>query len=303
MTLREWATLFTLIAVDGVCYAAIKLGLQSASPAAFGGLRALLAAVVLLLLAGVFRAPILPRGRDWWRLALLGLVATTATYGAMFTSPTRMGTGLASLLGNVQPLFVVLLGALFLGEDLSARKVTAMLVGIAGVVLVLWPTLSARSAGARSLATGSLVALGTSLAIAVASVLVKRLQVRPGLLGKTGWQLLIGSAPLLAVAGAQPNGLALAWSPQFTAILLFLSLFGTALSTTLWFWLLQRHDAGRLSIFLFLIPVISLGVGAVVFAERVHALQGLGVLVVLTALVLVARKPSGHTADQPAARA
>ena len=294
MTGREWVALFTLIALNGVCYAGIRVGLQSASAAAFGGLRALAAGIVLLIAAGLSGGLLLPRGRDWWSLSLLGVIATTATFGAMFTSPTQMDTGLASLLGNLQPLFIVLLGALFLNERVTARKLGAVALGAAGVLLVLWPAL-ARS-GEASRGAGSLLALGASLSAAVGSVLVKRLKVRPGLLGTTGWQLVIGSLPLLAVAAARPNGLAVQWTLEFSLVLLFLALLGTALTTTLWFWFLARHEAGGLSIFLFLIPVMGLGIGAVVFGERVERLQVVGVLVVAVALLLAAYAPQRPSA-------
>lgn len=295
MSAREWVALLGIIGLDGVCYAGIRFGLQYASPVAFGGLRALMAGAVLLVWAAISRTPVVPHRRDWLSLALLGLVATTATYGTMFNSPTQMGTGLASLLGNVQPLFVVLLGALFLDERLTARKLLALALGSAGVVLVLWPSISAPlSAGGTGIrATGTLLALGTSLAVAVASIIVKRLHVRPGLPAKTGWQLVIGSVPLVVAAVARP-GVEIEWNVRFAGVLVFLALFGTALSTTLWFWLLQRHEAGRLSIFLFLIPVIGLGVGAFGFGERIDMLQGLGVVVIVAGLVIVARGQYGR---------
>ena len=293
-----WARWSAILAVNGlaaVCFVGIKIGLADAPPLVFGGLRALLAGLALLLVAAALRAPLRPARRDAGPLALLALAATTATYGAMFASPARMGAGLAAVLGNVQPLAVLVLGAVFLGERLSRGKILALAAGIAGVALILYPSLggpaaAANSGGLGAAGAGSLLALGASLGAAVGSVVVKRIRVRPGLVALTGWQLVLGSVPLVVMAALQPGGLAIRWTPTFVLILLFLALLGTALPTTLWFWLLQGEDAGRLSMFLFLIPILGLVLGAISFGERVGMLEGAGVLVIVLGLAVVARE-------------
>ena len=286
----RWAAILAVNLLAAVCFVGIKIGLAYAPPLVFGGLRALIAGVVLLAVAAPLRAPVLPSRRDGWRLALLAVTATTSTYGAMFASPAQMGAGLASVLGNIQPLLVLVLGALFLAERLTRGKTLALVAGLVGVGLILYPALTA-SAGSRGATTGSLLALGASAGAAVGSVVVKRIRVRPGLVALTGWQLAIGSVPLLIAAARQPAGLAIEWTPTFVVTLLFLALLGTALPTTLWFWLLQGEDAGRLSMFLFLIPVLGLGLGAVLFGERIGVVEAAGVLVIVGGLVAVSREP------------
>lgn len=285
----RWLALLAVTVLSAVCYVGIKIGLADAPPLVFGGLRALIAGVVLLGVAATSRAPWRPARRDAWPLALLALSATTATYGAMFASPAQMGTGLASVLGNVQPLLVLVLGALFLGERLTRGKGLALAAGLVGVGLILYPAISA-SAGGSGSAMGASLALGASAGAAVGSVVVKRIRVRPALVALTGWQLVIGSGPLLITAALQPGGLAIRWTATFAVVLLFLALLGTALPTTLWFWLLQEEDAGRLSLFLFLIPVLGLGLGAVAFDERIGLLEGAGVLVIVLGLAAVSRE-------------
>lgn len=94
---------------------------------------------------------------------------------------------------------------------------------------------------------GVMLALGASVSAAVATLTVKRL--RPG-------------NELMALAG-------------------------TALSTWLWFWLLQRAEAGQLSLYLFLVPIFGLLIAVGGFGERLNALQG-GSAALLLAAVAVA---------------
>jgi drug/metabolite transporter (DMT)-like permease len=286
---ERWLALAAVILLAAVCYATVKIGLAYAPPLLFGGLRALLAGTALLSLALWTRAPLLPSRGDVWSLVLLGVSATTVTYGAMFASPARMDVGLASVLGNVQPLLVLLLGAMLLEERLTRGKTAALLAGLLGVGLILYPSF-AGEAGLGGSSTGGLLALGASAGAAIGSVLVKRIRVRPSIVALTGWQLIIGSAPLLAAGALASGSSQVQWTTTFVAVLLFLALLGTALPTTLWFWLLQDEDAGRLSMFLFLIPVLGLGLGVVAFGERIGILQAAGVLVIVTGLLFVSRE-------------
>ena len=74
-------------------------------------------------------------------------------------------------------------------------------------------------------------------------------------------------------------------------------------STWLWFWLLQRTEAGRLSLYLFLVPVFGLLIAMGGFGERLNALQGGGVALILVAVALsvfAGRSSSGCETDEPA---
>jgi len=76
------------------------------------------------------------------------------------------------------------------------------------------------------------------------------------------------------------------WTGGFVGLLLFLALAGTALSTWLWFWLLQRAEAGRLSLYLFLVPVSGPLIAMSGFGERLNLLQAGGAALILAAVAL-----------------
>jgi drug/metabolite transporter (DMT)-like permease len=92
----------TLVAAGS--YPAIKAGLVYAPPIRFAGLRTIIAGVVLLGILAALKRPFWPGAtvRRW--ILPLGLAATTLTFGAMFLSPVHTGAGIASVLGNTQPL-------------------------------------------------------------------------------------------------------------------------------------------------------------------------------------------------------
>lgn len=272
-----------VIAPMVACYPAIKAGLEFAPSLRFGGSRTLVGGLVLLLVLVIRRKPLWPEARLVRWILPLGLVATTLTFGAMFASPAYTGAGIASVLGNTQPLIIVVLAALFLSERIGWGKGMALGLGLAGVTLLALPTLREQSGHPL---LGAMLALGASASAAMATVTVKKLRPGKDLMALTGWQLVAGSIVLLGLSAVFEPRETIAWTGGFVGLLLFLALAGTALSTWLWFWLLQRSEAGRLSLYLFLVPVFGLLIAISLFGERLNALQGGGVAFILMAVAL-----------------
>ncbi len=275
--------MLVVITPMAACYPAIKTGLEFAPSLRFGGLRTLVGGLALLLVLVIRREPLWPEARLVRWILPLGLVATTLTFGAMFASPAYTGAGIGSVLGNTQPLIIVVLAALFLSERIGWSKGLALGLGLAGVTLLALPSLREQSGHPL---LGAMLALGASASAAVASVAVKRLRPGKDLMALTGWQLVAGSVVLLGLSAVFEPRETIAWTGGFVGLLLFLALAGTAMSTWLWFWLLQRSETGRLSLYLFLVPVFGLLIAISLFGERFNALQGGGVAFILMAVAL-----------------
>ena len=74
------------------------------------------------------------------------------------------------------------------------------------------------------------------------------------------------------------------------SLLLFLSLIGTAFAIAVWYWLVQRDEVGRLSLLLFVVPVLGIGIGATVFHEPINPLEALGIAVTIAGLGFLVRE-------------
>mgnify|MGYP000577121298 CR=1 FL=1 len=99
---------------------------------------------------------------------------------------SAMGMGFASLgllplpevtaIGFASPIITVILAALLLGERFRLVRMTAVLVGLVGVTIVLWPRLSVGSGAYEQLALlGALLALGSAALRALAQIHIRRL--------------------------------------------------------------------------------------------------------------------------------
>lgn len=292
--LQAWLMLVVIVPM-AVCYPLIKAGLIFAPPLRFAGMRTLLGGLALLLVLAIRRKPIWPQARLARWILPLGVLATTLTFGTMFASPAYTDAGIASVLGNIQPLFIVVLAALFLGERINISNALTLCLGLAGVIVLALPAW--RETTGSSL-FGIALALGSSAGAAVASVTMKMLRAGDDLMSLTGWQLIVGGLVLLGLSAVSEPETSVSWNGTFVALLLVLALAGTALSTWLWFWLLERAEAGRLSLYLFLVPVFGLLTAMVSLGERLSTVQTVGVALILLAVAWSMRDlGSGPGAD------
>ena len=280
---RSTIILLTVVIAYALCFTAIKFGLAYAPPLVFGALRALIGGVAILFTLWLLKLPLKPEQKLWPWILALALSATTINYGAMFLSPGRTGAGIASVLGNMQPLIIVIMAGFFFGERLSKINLWSLILSLVGVSFIFSPAFFEPTTSGFS---GSILALVASASAAVGSILIKYLGQPSVILLITAWQLIIGSVPLFIITKLieLPN-YNLMLNLEFIGILLLLALFGTAFASVAWYSLIQRHAIGQLSIGLFLVPVFGLGI-ALMFGEKLSRIEMLGAGIIIMAIFI-----------------
>jgi probable blue pigment (indigoidine) exporter len=260
--------------VWGTTYAATTEFLPPDRPLLAGTLRALPAG--LLLLAVTRR---LPRGDWWWRSAVLGALNIGVFFALLFVSAYRLPGGMAAVLGAAQPLVVAGLTVLLLTERVALRTVLAAVAGAGGVALAVL------TASARLDPVGLLAGLGGTASMALGLVLTKRWG-RPeaSLLTTTGWQLTAGGL-LLAPLALGVEGLPATLTGANVAGYAYLTVVGTALAYTVWFWGLERLPAARVSLLGLLSPLVATAVGWAALGQSLTPVQVLGMVLAFGAVL------------------
>lgn len=274
--------LAALVAVlYATCYSAIKAGLPLVPPLRFAALRAALAGLTLLGILAVTRQPLLPPRHLWAGTVALGLAGTSVAFGAMFLSLERADAGIASVLGNTTPLLVIVLAAFVLKEPVTPSKRVALTLGFSGTAL---SALGGSAGAGWSGLVPAAIPLAAASAIATENVLLKKLVVGAAVLRVTAWQLLVGSVPLFVISAWLESETRTVWGPTFLSLLAFVAVLGTALPTSVWYRLVQGDDVGRLSLYLFLIPVFGLVLASILFRERLAGTEMLGIALALAGI-------------------
>ena len=236
----------------GVAYVPSAWLVESWPPLLAAAARIGVGGTVLLAALALLGRPVMP-GTEWVVVLVLALTQSVAFYGATFIGIADEGAGTAAVLANTDPLFVAALAAVFLGERLDGRQWAGLGVGLLGAAAVVWkgplwpPDVSWVS---------MLVVMG-ALAWAIGTVAVTgriRAGARP--VAIAGWQMLIGAA-MLAGLGVLFEGAPTATGGREIGLILLVAVVGNAVPFALFYVALGRGDAGRVSAWFFLVPVIG----------------------------------------------
>jgi drug/metabolite transporter (DMT)-like permease len=280
MTLLELAVLVLLAAVWGGSFLFIRVAVPDLGPLPLVLGRVAIAALLLGALAAARRQPLSLR-RHWRALLVLGATNAALPFTLISAAELHLTASLASVLNATVPLFAAALGVAY-GERMTAKRGAGLLLGVAGVaILVGWSPLP------RNLATAASVAamLVATLSYAFAGVYARRRLVGvPAPTLALGQQL--GAAAWLAIPAVAtlPDQL-----PSRAALgaLLALGVLSTAVAYLLYFWLLERVGATRTPTVTYLIPVFGTAWGATFLGERVGAGTFAGLAAILASMVLV----------------
>jgi probable blue pigment (indigoidine) exporter len=222
-------------------------------------LRAFPTALVLLLALPVLRYA-LPRTREAWRLAAVTGILMVTIFLTTFTEAiVRAGPGIALVLMSTSPFFILALQRTLRGQPIAQRTLGGILVGFAGVVLVVSTQLGE---GGGDTALGVGFALLCAAAWALGTFLVgEGLAARPqtDLTGLTAGQYLIGGTLLVPIALLVDGTAATDWgAPELWLVTAYISVIGSAIATVLYFASLRRMDPATVTSWLFLCPVVGL---------------------------------------------
>lgn len=283
--MKTWFQLVLVMLLWAVCFPLITIGISDAPHLSFAALRAVLAGGALLMLAGLLcRSP--PRSRRTWaHLSLIGLGATTFGFLGMVHAAEFVSPGVATVIANSQPIMAALLAYFVLNERLGLHAKLGLFLGFLGVLLIALPGFLTGSADGYLVGIAYIVLAATG--ITVSNILIKRLSGTTDPLVAMGWQLVLGSIPLGAVAWATEDQASIVWSVEFVFSLLSLSLLGTALAYWLWCSVLARVELSRANVWTFLVPFFGLAIGVVLYGERLNWLTIAGIGATLLGIVLV----------------
>lgn len=270
--------------VWGSTFLAIRLGVRELPPMMFGGLRFLLAGALLCALA-LWWSDRFPRtSREWRYMLLFSLLMITFSNGISTIALVHIPSNEGALLSAGSALWIALLGALGpRGHELTVRGTIGLLLGLAGVALLVWP----REATPSGHIGWQAVVLLSSLAWAVGTVLFRNAQLPVGPVAFNAVMMLLGGTWLLGAGLASGELPRWHWHAGGIAAMVYLAVLGSALAYTSYSWLLKHSPADRVGTFAFVNPAVAAVLGWAVLDEALAPTQVAGMLVVLLGVALV----------------
>ncbi|MEO8345499.1 MAG: DMT family transporter [Betaproteobacteria bacterium] len=223
---------------------------------------------------------------DWMRLVWLGCIGYYLASLLDFMGLQYITASLERLVLFLYPTLVVLLSALLLGRSITRRAVAALVLSYAGIALVFWHDLRFAVDAGATLTGGGLV-FASAILYALYLVQAGGVIARLGSARFISWAMLASTVFIVVQFLLTRPLSALAVPGTIHAISLAMAIFSTVLPTWLIAESIRRMGANSASLVGSLGPVFTIGLGAVILGEPVHAIQLAGAALVLGGVMLV----------------
>jgi drug/metabolite transporter (DMT)-like permease len=269
-------------------FVAGKVGVTYCPPLVLLSARFLLAGVLILAASASRRDAWTLSWRDVVVFAILGIANNALYLGLGYTGLKSVSAGLGALIVSANPVFTAVLAALFLGEQLTLRKVAGLSLGIIGVAMIVWHRMSV---GTDSL-DGILFTLASLASIVLGTILFKWLVPQGSLWTGNGIQNLAAGLALLPFAATFADVNDIVPNMQLLGAFAYLVLGGSILAYVLWFNLLKTYGATAASAYHFLMPPLGMLFAWLVLGEHVALRDLSGVVPVALGIYLVTRPAS-----------
>lgn len=311
---RIWAALAAVYVIWGSTYLGIDLAVRTMPPFLMASVRFLIAGALLYAWAirrgdgrrldgarnerrrrlGRRRSgdrSDRPTARHWLSAFLIAAPMLAIGNAAVGWAEQTLDTGTASLIIASVPLWMALLDRVFYGQRLARAAVIGLVVGFAGVGLLVAAGGSGSSGG-----RAAIVLVISSLAWAVGSLYSRQAPLPRRPLVSAGMQMLAGGILLAIVAAVsgefgqvEPGSISLeSWLG-----LAYLVVAGSLLGFTAYMWLLRAAPTSLVGTYAYVNPVVAVLLGTVILGEPFtwRTLVGGGIIVASVALIVRAPKP------------
>jgi drug/metabolite transporter (DMT)-like permease len=218
-----------------------------------------------------------------------GLLVFWLDYAAVYWAELHISSGLTAVLFSTMPLMTALLSRFWMrSETLNAPKIGGILVGVAGTAVLFWP----RERLGMMQALGMLIALTGCLCAAINLVTMKKYGRQSDAFVLNFLGMGLGAAGLLVMSLALESWTTVVWTRSNVLAILYLSLFGSVIAFSAYYYLIKQMAATLVSLSTLIIPIVALALGRIFLHETVAPAAVLGMATILAG-VTIAILPEG----------
>ena len=283
-----WTNLWIIYVVWGSTYFAIRVMVDTVPPLLGAGLRFLTAGLLMLGFLAIRRGwpAIRPTRRALLGALLVGLLLPGAN-AVVTVAEVHVPSALAALLIASLPLIVIVLRRLA-GEHITGISLAGVVVGFAGVALLLMP--GERPDGAPL--WGMLALIGAAVMWAIGSFLSPKLELPSDPFVTTAWQMLLGGVVIAFVglaAGESGDVHFDRFSLESSLAWGYLVVVGSIIAYSSYVWLLQNAPVSKVATYAYVNPVIAILLGWLILEETITPLTLVGATIIVASVAVVVR--------------
>jgi drug/metabolite transporter (DMT)-like permease len=286
-----WKTLlaFAIIYfVWGSTFLAIRVGVREVPPLVFACMRFFVAGAAVYAWMRLKGTPS-PSPREWLSATFLALCIFVLDYGLLFWAEQRVPSGIAAVMLATIPAFMALSEILILRtQRLTLRLAVALLIGIAGVSVLVSRSVNIGEAPIDR--AGAVALVIASISWSIASALSRKLPLPTSKAMSAGAQMLAGGIMLALVAAIFGEWHGFRLQTVSTGVwfaLAYLIVAGSIVGFTAYVWLLHHESPTKVGTYAYVNPVVAVIVGYFLGGETVGPRTLLGTLLVLVSVIVI----------------
>jgi drug/metabolite transporter (DMT)-like permease len=285
-----WAALGAIYVIWGATYLGMEIAIETLPPFLMASLRFLVAGAILF---AIFRPRERPTRRQWLSAAIVGAFLLVGGNAMVAVAQQRIDTGVAALIVATVPLFLALGDFAATGRRLAPQAVLGIVVGFAGIALLVHP-------GGDIDLFGAFICLLAPLSWAIGSLYARNAPLPSNLLLGSGMEMLAGGALLAGVGYASGERLHVGEvSARSWIALAFLVVFGSIVAYSSYVWLLKVAPTELVGTYAYVNPVIAVLLGSVFLNEAITAWVLLaGAAIVVSVALIVRAQTAPKTASE-----
>jgi drug/metabolite transporter (DMT)-like permease len=279
--------------VWGSTYLAIRIGVAEVPPFLLASIRFLIAGIVLYGWMRLKGTPS-PRLREWGGATMLAVLFFVLDYGLVFWAERRVPSGITAVMMATIPVFMSLSEILIMKtQRLTARLAFALLMGIAGVAVLISHSVSFGDAPIDTL--GAIALLIASISWSVGSALTRKVPLPAEKGMSSGAQMFAGGILLTITAltlGELRGFHVQAVSAKAWLALIYLIIAGSIIAFTAYVWLIHHESPTKVGTYAYVNPVVAVLLGYFLGGEAIGPRTILGTALVLVSVVVITTAPS-----------
>lgn len=279
-----WGSAIPLIKIS---YAELSIGSDEVyKQLLFAGYRFVGAGLLIMVLMKIFRKKISYQKGSWRGIAKIALFQTFLQY-VVFYIALSYSTGIqgAIISGTTSFFQIAVAHFMYKNDHFSIRKIIGLVLGFTAVIVVNL----GKGEFDFNLDLGVWLLLAAAFFGAFGNVLSKNESQRMELMYMTSYQMLIGGIGLFAIGASQEGLMPFVINLKALGMLLFL-MFISATTFVLWNNVMKYNKVGKVSMYLFLIPVSGVLLSSLLLGEQISMLVILALVLVATGIVIVNRE-------------
>jgi drug/metabolite transporter (DMT)-like permease len=275
-----WAALGALYLIWGATYLGMEIAIETIPPFLMASLRFLIAGAILF---AIFRPRERPTLRHWASAAIVGTFLLVGGNAMVAVAQQRIDTGVAALIVATFPLWIATFDFAANGNRLRPQAVLGVVVGFAGIALLVRP-------GGDIDLVGALICLAAPISWTIGSLYARGARLPGNLLLGSGMEMLAGGAILAVVGFASGERLDVAdVSGRSWLALGGLVLLGSIVAYSCYVWLLTVAPTELVSTYAYVNPVIAVLLGAVFLSEAITPWVLVAGVAIVASVALIVR--------------